>query len=958
MKKIALFLLLFFVNTFTGFSTHIRAGEITATVIDCQSFKYRFTILGYTDTGSDVRFGGGEVDFGDGSPLRSFKASDFKFQRRLGDDVAVTAYTVDHSFPGAGTYVISFREFNRNEGVVNIENSVQTPFYIETSIQIDPFLGCNETVQLSIPPIDKAGVGIKFIHNPGAYDPDGDSLSYELVINRMQRDLYGTNGQVNHGYVNGYKFPNDSFFGGKVEGTETPATYRMDSITGDLVWDSPGIKGEYNVAFRVHEWRYSQANKEWIHQGYVTRDMQIIVEDTENKPPELEIPADTCVQSNTPLSAIASASDPDGDPVQLEAFGEVFNTSIGNKASITSVGNSLMPKLLFQWRPTCEQVREKPYEVRFKASDKPIRSNGLKPISLASFKTWNVKVVAPAPNLLSVENTGKDSIKLKWQKYASSFNCGTRTNDVMIQIYRKIGTYDFNPSNCEVGIPEDGDYELLSEVSDSGEFMDTTKSLNNGTNYCYRIVAVLKDQKGGTSYASQEQCFVLEPKDGKAPAIITNVDIETTDEKKGAILIKWLKPYNFDALVYSEPFTYELYRREVGVVDFTKIVSTDKLNFLDTALNTENRQYEYYILALDSDETRLEKSGIAQSLRLDINLSKTNFDLKWNALTPWSNKTSEHRYHYIYRDNVKSSDASAYVLLDSVDVIKNGFNYYDNSETFSLDKKYCYYITSQGSYGNPSAIPEPLLNKSQRVCAQPDDGKAPCTPKSFRIDLGNEFEDCKAFVQSLSCASGVYYKNLNWESSSEGDCDNGISAYEIYFSKFENSEFELLATVKESNYLHDGLNSLAGCYYIIAIDRSGNRSEPSETVCVDNCPYFKLPNVFTPNGDGVNETFRPFGVTENNLNNDPSRCPRFVKTMTFTVYDHHGTEVYSLHSTEKDFLDQSKELKDIYINWNGQDAKGQEMLNGVYYYYVEVSYFGLNPEGGQEKYKGWVQLLK
>ena len=47
------------------FSTHIRAGEIIAKRISSTSLTYEFTIIGYTDTGSEVEFGGGKYDFGD-----------------------------------------------------------------------------------------------------------------------------------------------------------------------------------------------------------------------------------------------------------------------------------------------------------------------------------------------------------------------------------------------------------------------------------------------------------------------------------------------------------------------------------------------------------------------------------------------------------------------------------------------------------------------------------------------------------------------------------------------------------------------------------------------------------------------------------------------------------------------------------------------------------------------------
>ena len=51
------------------YATHIRAGEIIAKRISNTSLTYEFTIIGYTDTGSDVQFGGGTFNFGDGNEI-------------------------------------------------------------------------------------------------------------------------------------------------------------------------------------------------------------------------------------------------------------------------------------------------------------------------------------------------------------------------------------------------------------------------------------------------------------------------------------------------------------------------------------------------------------------------------------------------------------------------------------------------------------------------------------------------------------------------------------------------------------------------------------------------------------------------------------------------------------------------------------------------------------------------
>jgi hypothetical protein len=85
--------------------------------------------------------------------------------------------------------------------------------------------------------------------------------------------------------VNNYRSPGVPEFSLRREDGSTPAFLTLDPVTGDLVWDSPGFAGQYNVAFRILEYR--KINGEYRLIGYVVRDMQIIIENSDNKRPEL-----------------------------------------------------------------------------------------------------------------------------------------------------------------------------------------------------------------------------------------------------------------------------------------------------------------------------------------------------------------------------------------------------------------------------------------------------------------------------------------------------------------------------------------------------------------------------------------------------------------------------------------------------------------------------------------------
>ena len=86
------------------YSTHIRAGEIIAKRISSTSLTYEFTIIGYTDTGSEVEFGGGSFSFGDGNSIEVLDESAISSQKiLLENQVALNLFKVIHTFQAPGS---------------------------------------------------------------------------------------------------------------------------------------------------------------------------------------------------------------------------------------------------------------------------------------------------------------------------------------------------------------------------------------------------------------------------------------------------------------------------------------------------------------------------------------------------------------------------------------------------------------------------------------------------------------------------------------------------------------------------------------------------------------------------------------------------------------------------------------------------------------------------------------
>lgn len=956
---------LFHINE--AYATHLRAGEIIVKRVDCTGRTFEVTIIVYTDSGpvDPVLFGMGELRFGDesdpdvffnsgGAPsglpeiqnnTHVFYNSDGTlsiqpFNEDLGPDVSKAAFTIRHTYSSNGKFTISYLEPNRNAGVLNIEagNSVNTRFYIETEIRIDGFLGCNNTPELLIPPIDRGCTGVAFYHNPGAFDPDGDSLSFELVT---PKKAVGTN-------VSAYLSPaNNSFYENFNTGNETgdgPPTFKINPVTGEIEWNAPGTVGEYNIAFIVKEWRFKGG--EWLLLGFVTRDMQIIVEDCDNERPELEIPEDICVEAGELINETIFGTDPDNHDVKIEAFSQVIE-DLGATVSPDPpvfLPSSPPAEFQFNWQTECLDIRDQPYQVVFKITDNP----PLGP-KLVSFATWNITVVGPSPDVLGVSQDGQ-ALRLDWDPYLCQ-------NAEIIQVWRRVDSNPYTPDDCETGIRENAGYSLIAEV-DASITSYRDNNLAAAAKYCYRLVAQFPAVPGGESIVSDEVCFEYVPAD---EPIITHVTVEETDVNTGKVLVAWRAPFEFG--LFPSDTTYRVYRAEGFTGTNYQLLTQvdgnglDSIAFRDTNLDTENKVYNYRIALIDpsaSTGTDEVPSASASTVRLDITPQFGQIRLDWAAVVPWSNTivNPPNNEHLIYR-GLEGQDQDDFVLVKRLDVTQFGFSYTD-SINLNNDQVYCYRVLTKGTYGNPS-INSPQLNYSQIICGQASDSIPPCAPV---VTINGT--SCEDVFTNIGCGFNDFKNQLTWSTEFVGECENDVRVYELYYAPTTQSSFALIAEVFDTTYLHDNLTSFKGCYQVRAVDRSGNYSEFSNTFCVDNCPYYELPNVFTPGDGACNEVFSAYSdrevINENGQSDncgeiDRTKCARFVRSVKFTVFNRWGTPVYT-------YTGRAGSEDSIYIDWDGVGDNGTELPSAVYYYLAEVTFDVVDPNSATRMYKGWVHLLR
>lgn len=170
------------------------------------------------------------------------------------------------------------------------------------------------------------------------------------------------------------------------------------------------------------------------------------------------------------------------------------------------------------------------------------------------------------------------------------------------------------------------------------------------------------------------------------------------------------------------------------------------------------------------------------------------------------------------------------------------------------------------------------------------------------LDLNSNASPCNGDSILLGYTTNVVFTSYQWTPGTGLSC---VNCPHPYAKPSVPTMYYLSATTAE------------GCTSIDSID---------VTVVSNMDPDLAIPNIFTPNGDGINDVFKITNSTNGTLN-----CK---------IYDRWGILV--------------GELMEAKGEWDGRTTAGIECSSGVYFYIVS----GKDECNGEFKKTGFVQLIK
>jgi gliding motility-associated-like protein len=344
-----------------------------------------------------------------------------------------------------------------------------------------------------------------------------------------------------------------------------------------------------------------------------------------------------------------------------------------------------------------------------------------------------------------------------------------------------------------------------------------------------------------------------------------------------AIKLTWTPYKGFGAIR-----RYEIWRNNPdsgSTFYLIKNVSSGTIQYIDTFISCfTNYYYKIKTVAQDADTTKYSWSDTSGATPVYISSLPGTSMVRATVLNDrvvllqWRKQAYEVSFKYL-----------VYRMRDD-ELVANFYK--EVSDTFLVDENvevdehsYSYFVYLKDACGGISLI----SNQAKTILLNVD---------LIRNDRG-------AYDPILN-----YNKYTNWQ--------NGVKNYELLFYYDSLGAYNKIATQSstDTTFIHQylTLGQRNYCYSVIANEQDGNLSiSQSNITCVGTEPRVYVPNVFTINGDAINDKLVVGGL--------------FIESFNMKIFDRWGTLVH--------------ESSDRNNAWDG-NFEGKPMPSGVYVYTIDV----------------------
>ncbi|MFO7940753.1 MAG: gliding motility-associated C-terminal domain-containing protein [Bacteroidales bacterium] len=332
-------------------------------------------------------------------------------------------------------------------------------------------------------------------------------------------------------------------------------------------------------------------------------------------------------------------------------------------------------------------------------------------------------------------------------------------------------------------------------------------------------------------------------------------------------------------------------------------------NFMDTGDVAMTR---YFVASLDeagnhqiiaeSDTPEFQLSNLnnneAYSLQVGGLPDLTTADTTWsNMLSLFTNRKRPPDFIHPALCSVTGNEVSLGFAIDDASeldtywLLKQQANSTD-FDTLTKNSGIDNYFSYTDAYNNTAAVYKLIAVNS---CLQPS----------------TESESVST-IQLTAQQTGEWTYSLKWNEATDAE-----QMYTLW-RKIGDADFQELISATPITEHNEDLQNLPAedrtqtiCYQVsTTLEPGGAQKSYSTQLCLDISPEVKIPNAFTPNGDGHNDTFAPL-------------FSFIAKRYQLTIVDRYGKVLFMSRTPGE--------------RWTGTDARGNPLAEGTYIYFLEIT---------------------